>query len=457
MGGTCMKTKRLWATVLCAGLTASMLSGCGEKQEPVKTQDTSATVEDTKSDEPVAVTPENNEEAEPAEKVELHYAYWQDSLGGYLEECKAKFEAANPNVSIVLEPTAWAEYWTKLETAATGGTVADVFQMNGPNIYKYADAGIILSLDDYIASAGLDMNNYPEAMNQLYNIDGVQYGVPIDYDTIGLWYNKELFDAAGLAYPDDTWTWDDLTQAAEKLTNKDTGVYGIAAGYADQGGFFNTVFAAGGYIINEDRTASGFDQEGTVQGLKCWIDLMEKGYSPSQASLTENAEYVQFMSGKVAMIFAGDWFAATFAAPDSNFADKCDVTFLPTINGNRASVIHGKANCVSASSENPDVAWAWVNYLAGDEANEILGNSGAAIPAHTAYSALFFEQYPQYNMQIFAQEATECAYPYPTSKGFNEWADVVWNELVPVYSLEASLEDACANITSQMNDILSMQ
>ena len=104
-----------------------------------------------------------------------------------------------------------------------------------------------------------------------------------------------------------------------------------------------------------------------------------------------------------------------------------------------------------------DVAWAWVNYLAGEEANEILGNSGAAIPAHTAYSGLFFEQYPQYNMEIFAKEATECAYTYPTSKGFNEWADVVWNELVPVYSLEASLEDACANITTQMNDILAMQ
>jgi len=58
-------------------------------------------------------------------------------------------------------------------------------------------------------------------------------------------------------------------------------------------------------------------------------------------------------------------------------------------------------------------------------------------------------------MAIFSQEAAECAYPYPTSRGFNEWADVVWNELVPAYSLEVSIEDACANIATQMNDILA--
>lgn len=454
-----MRTKRILASILCTGLMASMLIGCGSESA-----DNNAAVETTPVENSVEAdvapeaeaTPEVEAEAAPAlEPAEIHYAYWQENLGTYLEECKAIFEEANPGVTIVLEPTAWGEYWTKLETAATGGSVADVFQMNGVNIYKYADAGIILPLDDKIAASGTDMSKFPEAMNNIYNVDGVQYGVPIDWDTIGLWYNKELFDAAGVAYPTDSWTWDDLVAAAEKLTDPSKEVYGIAAGYSDQGGFFNTVAAAGGYIISEDGKTCGFDQEATVAGIKCWTDLMAAGYSPSQASLTENAEYVQFMSGKVAMIFAGDWFAATFADPTAGFADKCDVAFLPTINGNRATVIHGKANCVSASTESPDAAWAWVNYLASAEANEKLGNSGVAIPAHLDYSDLFFASYPQYNMAIFSQEAAECAYAYPASRGFNEWADVVWNELVPAYSLETSTEEACANIATQMNEILA--
>ena len=430
-----MKFKKLLAMLLCIALAVSMMTACGgETADPNDTEGNSS-----------------------GEKIEIHYAYWQETLTPYLEECKAAFEAENSNITIILEPTAWAEYWTKMETAATGGSAADVFHMNGPNIYKYADAGVIAPLDDYIANSSLDMANYPEAMNTLYNVGGAQYGIPMDYDTIGLWYNKELFDAAGVAYPDETWTWEDLEAAAAALTDPEAGVYGIAAGYNDQGGFFNTVPAAGGYILSEDGTKSGFDDPNTIAGLQCWIDLMEKGYSPSQASLTENADYIQFMSGKIAMLFAGDWYAATFADPTADFADKCDVALLPTINGNRATCIHGKANCVNAASENPEAAWAWVEYLSGEAANEALGKTGAAIPAHTAYSDLFFEQYPQYNMAIFAQEAEECAYPYPTSKGFNEWADVVWNELIPVYSLEASLEDACANIAEQMNDILAAQ
>lgn len=450
-----MKVKKLIATLLCSGLIISTLAGCGSGNETGESN-TSETATAPEAD--TETTDDSGGSSDSSgDTVEIHYAYWQATLDPYLEECKNNFEKEHENIKIILEPTGWGEYWEKLGTAATGGSIADVFQMNGPNIDTYADNGVILPLDDYIASSDVDMANYPEAMNGLYNVNGTTYGIPIDWDTIGLWYNKEVFDAAGVSYPTDSWTWEDMTEAAKQLTDADKGVYGISAGYADQGGFYNTVFACGGYIISDDKTTSGFDQEGTKAGIKCWIDLMEAGYSPSQASFDDDPDYVQFMSGKIGMLFAGDWYAATFAAPDADFADKCDVVYLPTINGKRASVIHGKANCISASTANPDAAWAWVEYLAGAEANEILGKTGAAIPAHQDYSHLFFEQYPDYNMDIFAKEAAECAYTYPTSKGFNEWADVVWNELIEVYSLNKSLDDACASITEQMNDILAAQ
>lgn len=451
-----MKFKKILTVLISVSMMATMLTGCSKASN-----DTKATTDEAANTVTEAVAEETPTEAVAeevsTEKVEIHYAYWQDVLGTYLEQAKADFEAQNANVTIVLEPTSWAEYWTKLETAATGGSVADVFQMNGPNISKYALGGAILPIDDYIANSDVDLANYPQAMNSLYNVEGVQYGIPVDYDTIGLWYNKELFDAAGLAYPNENWTWDDLVSAAAKLTNKDTGVYGISAGFADQGGFYNTVFASGGYILNDDKTACGFDQPATIAGIQCWVDLMKAGYSPSEASVEENPDYTQFMSGKIGMLFAGDWFAATFAGPDSDFTNKCDVALLPTINGKRASVIHGKANCVSASSANPDQAWAWVNYLAGAQANQYLGESGAAIPAYTEYSSLFFDKYPQYNMGIFSQEATECAYAYPASKTSAEWGNIIWTELVPAYTLEVSVEDACASITTQMNELLATE
>ena len=380
-----MKAKKVLATALCMSISMNALIGCGAQNK--STAD--ASVSENTSAEEGSTVESADQASNTADAVEIHYAYWQDTLEPYLEECKTNFEKANPGIKIVLESTAWSEYWTKLETAATGGSVADVFQMNGPNISKYASAGVITPIDDYLADSELDLSNYPEGMNELYNVDGSQYGIAIDYDTIGLWYNKELFDAAGVEYPSKDWTWDDMVTAAAKLTDESKGVYGIAAGYADQAGFYNTVPMSGGYILNEDKSACGFNLDETKAGIQCWVDLIKTGYSPSQASLTENADYVQFMSGKIAMIYAGDWFAATFAG-DENFADKCDCQYLPTINGNRTSVIHGKANCISASSENKDAAWKWVEYLAGKEANTILGNTGAAIPSYTGCAELYF-------------------------------------------------------------------
>ena len=132
-----------------------------------------------------------------AENIEIHYAYWQSTLDDFYAQCKADFEAAHPGVTIVLEPTAWGEYWTKLEAAANGESIADVFHMNGVNIKKYASGGILAPLDERIANSDISLDNYPKAMNEMYNFDGVQYGIPMDYDTIGLWYNKALFDQAG--------------------------------------------------------------------------------------------------------------------------------------------------------------------------------------------------------------------------------------------------------------------
>jgi multiple sugar transport system substrate-binding protein len=447
--------RKLLATILCASMALATLAGCGGNTQ---TASTDAPAAETKTEE---AAPAATEEAAPAEtestlEGEIHYAYWHGAMTPYLEECKANFEAANPGVTIVLEETSWDEYWTKLETAASGGAIADVFHLNGPNIGKYAEAGVAMPIDDLVANSSLDLSNYPQALIDLYTVDGKFYGIPMDYDTIGLWYNKEIFDAAGMEYPNENWTWDDLADAAKKLTDPATGVYGIAAGYEAQGGFYNTIPMFGGYVISDDKKKSGFSLKETRDGIKCWVDLMEAGYSPSQESLTENPASQQFMAGKIAMLTAGDWNAAEFSA-DEGFKNKCDCTYLPTVNGKRVSVIHGKANCISASTQYPEAAWAWCEYLAGPEANEALGKCGAAIPSHKDYSALYFERFPEFNMAVYADEAQNMSYPYPTSKTAAEWDNLIWTELIEVFSLNKSLDDACDTIAEQMDALLASE
>lgn len=383
-----------------------------------------------------------------AENIEIHYAFWHGALEPFYNDCKAAFEAAHPGVTIILEPTSWGEYWTKLESAATGGSIADVFHMNGVNIKKYADGGILAPLDERIAASDVDLKNYPEAMVAMYNYNGVQYGIPMDFDTVGLWYNKTLFDQAKVAYPTSEWTWDDMVAAAKAINALGDDIYGIAANYEEQQGFYNTVYAYGGWFVDGDKY--GFNEEGTRAGIQCWVDLMASGVSPSEKSLEENAAYLQFMAGKLGMIFSGDWVVADYVSKDSSVADVIDVAELPLMpNGKRASVIHGKANCVSAFTAHPDEAYAWVDYLAGAEANEKLGKMGVAIPSYLAYSDAFVTTYPQYNMGIYSKAAAEYSYVYPSALD-PRWSEIMWTELVKAFNLETTVDQACDEIMKQL-------
>ena len=92
-----------------------------------------------------------------------------------------------------------------LEAGATGGSLPDVFWMHSNEIYRYASNDMLLDLTDRISASNLvDLSKFPQGLNEIYNHEGKQYAVPKDFDTIGLWYNKNLFDEANLSYPDES-------------------------------------------------------------------------------------------------------------------------------------------------------------------------------------------------------------------------------------------------------------
>lgn len=382
----------------------------------------------------------------------ISHAYWDEGQTPYLEQSVAKFKEKYPDVEIKLEPTAWAEYWNKLEAAATGGSSADVFWLNGPNIAKYAKGGVILSIDDLLKNSSVDLKNYPEALVKMYNIDGKQYAIPKDFDTIGVWYNKKLFDEAGVPYPSDDWTWEDMAAAAKQLTKDDGSQYGITAQYRDQTGIYNTIFASGGYVISDDKKTSGYDLPETQAGVQLWVDLLEAGVSPSQASLEETEDYVQFLSGKAAMHWDGSWFLNQIKVAENK--DDFDVAALPSINGKKATVIHGLGNCIAKSSKNPDLAWKWVEFLAGEEANKISAETGAAIPTYTGTAQEWLDKSPEYNLSIFIEAAEKYSYPYPASTNTPEWLQYQGESLKSVFNLDTSVKEACDTIAVKMNEVL---
>ncbi len=136
--------------------------------------------------------------------VTITYSVWAGTQTPAMQEIIDAFEEENPDINVDLLELPWPQYWSTLQTGAQGGTAPDAFWMLAQQIRPYASGNQLLDLTDAIEAEGVDLSKYPQAVLDLYDQgDGKIYGLPKDFDTNGVYYNKALFDAAGVDYPSD--------------------------------------------------------------------------------------------------------------------------------------------------------------------------------------------------------------------------------------------------------------
>ncbi|KFF58574.1 hypothetical protein JF66_17610 [Cryobacterium sp. MLB-32] len=402
--------------------------------------------------------PASSDEAVTADsQASISYAIWDENQVPALEANIAAFNEIYPNIEVNIDITPWAQYWTKLQTQASGDTLPDVFWMNGPNFQLYAANDQLEPMTNLIDAGEVDPSNYVDVLNNLYSYDDEQYGMPKDFDTVALWYNKAILDQAGVAVPDGTWTWDDFATAAKTVSDTlaDQGIYGVATGLTGgQEGYYNTILQAGGNIISEDGTTSGYDDPKTIRGLQFWADLIANGSSPSLQQLSDTPHNAWFTSSKTAFFWSGTWSVAELAAA-SNTMD-LNVAPLPQ-DEKQATVIHGLANVVSANSSNKSAAQAFQAYLGGEEAQTLQAEMGAANPAFIGAGQAFIDSVDHFDLQVFIDEADNYAYPFPVSKDTAAWTTIE-NELLPqAFSGARSVEDVANELATRMNDELAKE
>lgn len=390
------------------------------------------------------------------ETVTLRYGIWDSNQEPAIREIADAFEAQNPNIKIEIELTPWKEYWTNLETSAIGGSAPDVFWMNGPHVTEYVRGEMLLNLDDYIGSSEtVAKEDFPESLIDLYTVDGGWYGMPKGFDTGAIWYNKELFDAAGVEYPTSDWTWEDFWEKAEALTDAENGIYGTAVQLDEQSGWYNTIGMFGGWVISDDKKESGFADENTIAGVQCWIDMIDAGISPSYAQLSDTSSNTMFESGKIAMQWGASYNLAEYSSMDE-FKDKIDVVEVPSVNGQKSCVIHGLGQAIFAQTEHPEEAWKFVEFLGGKEAMDMQAESGIDISARKESTPIWAESHPEYNLAAF-MNAADYAYQYPASANTSAWMNVMYDEVYSAFNGDKTAEEACNNIAEQMNAMLAAE
>lgn len=383
--------------------------------------------------------------------VTLSYAIWDENQKPAMEDIAAAFTKENPNVTIDIQVTPYKEYFTKLQTAASGGSAADVFWMNGPNFQLYASNGQLAPLDD----GGVDAADYPQGLVDLYTYDGKLYGAPKDFDTVAVWYNKELFDAAGVDYPKAGWTWEEFAATAAKLTDPAKGQFGIAASQYGQENFYNSIAQAGGEVISTDGTKSGYGSPEALAGVEVWTDLIAAGSSPTAQQMTDTNPEDFFLSGKLGMFQNGSWAAVAYA-DNADIADKVDVVPLPAGPEGNQSVIHGVGNVANAKSTHLAEAKAFAAFASGEEAAKIQAETGTVIPAFTGTQQAWVDALPQYDLQVYI-DALDSAVPYPVSKNTSAWTSIESEVLSQVWSGAVSPKDGLKDLAEQMQAALDAE
>lgn len=390
-----------------------------------------------------------------SEGGELSISIWDTNQEPGINEILADF-TEETGIKTKLTVVKWDEYWTMLEAGAQGGSLPDVFWMHSNESERYMSNDMLLDLTDKIAESDvIDPANYPEDIWGLYTHEDKYYTVPKDVDTIALWYNKTMFDEAEMEYPTADWTWDDMFEAAKKLTKDDGSQYGLALrNDNNQAGYYNMIYDNGGFVINDDKTESGWDDPKTIEAMEQVEEFIKAGVMPSMETMSENGEDVLFQSGKVAMVLQGSWMLAAYR--DNEYtAENCDCVELPksATTDRRVSIYNGLGWAASASGSNTENAWKLIEYLGSEAAQKKQAELGVTMSAYTGTSDAWADS-ADFNLEAYLNMMDDMVIR-PYSKSTVTWENEDNEILKEVYTGNKSMADACKEMADQMNEKLA--
>jgi multiple sugar transport system substrate-binding protein len=393
----------------------------------------------------IAVVPLSAQDA-----VTLRY-FTFSAAPDYLEELDtiiAGFNEENPNITIEVSTAPFADYFTLLQADVVGGDAPDVFELNYENFVTYAANGTLLNISDSLSG---EAPYYPRAL-EAFQYNGEQLALPETFSTVLLFFNKDLFDQAGLEYPSAEWTWDDAVEAATAIRALGDDTWGLYS--PTQFWEFYKKAAQNGecHFFNEDMTESTINSEACVATLETMVGFQTSGIMPTAADLSGVSDGDLFLSGKLGMIVTGIWMFGAFQ--EAPFA--WDVQIEPMIN-QHAHHFFANGVAVSASTENPDAAAAWAEYLtASQTAAQVRVDAGWELPAlnQPEYFESYLELTPPDNREAVFM-ALESPVTPPVIVRQNEMQDAVNALLTQVVDGELTAQEALDQAKETLDSLIA--
>jgi multiple sugar transport system substrate-binding protein len=382
-----------------------------------------------------------------------------------------EFTKANPDIQIELMTVPWADHDTKLFAMNAAGTSPDVFpqwgQSGGGTYYQ---KGILREIDDLAKESNWDLSNIPDVLKKSYTFDGKLYGVPMYSLGSFIYYNKELFDQAGVPHPptdwnDKSWTWDEMVARATKLTkNTDDptkAVYGIQIDLNDL--YSGVPWLFGANIFPEEAYAAGklstveLATPEMIEAVQAKADLTYKhkvAPSPSASEAISQAGN-PLATGRVAMVLNGGWGIWELAGLDSL---KWGVAAIPMATRHLIPTFSDPWY-ISKGSKHPQEAFTLVQYLTTGPGQRSIALELAAPPADQTLLPEWYKKFPSVpanELEQVYKGALENARETPASLlyGYIQVEDVYNQKTAPVWNGEKSAAEVMPEVDKAANDAL---
>lgn len=280
-----------------------------------------------------------------------------------LQEMIALFEAENPNIKIENEAMGYGDnYWTQLVTRIAGNDAPDCFELNMENFLAHATRGSLKPLDSLFSETGLDKNVYSEGLLDAVSFDGSLQAIPLMFSTVVLVYNMDLFDQAGVAYPTEDWTWADSLEAGMKISELGDDIWGMF-NPIQFWEFYKVSQQNGGGLMTPDGKTLTINSKENVATLQYMLDRVYKyKVMPDKEAQADRPESDLFVEGKLGMWLNGVW-------AFNDLKTRADFPWGVEVEpGNIAKATHffGNVGCVSQSTNHPEEAFMFLNFLASN-------------------------------------------------------------------------------------------
>jgi len=408
------------------------------------------------------------EKEDVAEPVTIKWITWDVGMGSaddIVAQIIQPFEDKNPNIKVEFELTTWDLYWEKLQTSIGAGNPPDVFTQSVAFANEYAAKGFTLNLqpyfdrdlnpDDYFMDVAEGRTlRYPDASGDLY-------AIPFRWVDAALLYNKTLFDAEGLAYPDDTWTLDDYLEAAKVLTKDVDG-----DGKIDQWGtmvyndwiYPDTIIRTfGGKVVSDDYSKCTLTDPKSIEALQWIVDLSEVHGVVPPVDVASDPAWVNvgpFATGKIAMSIQGAWYFTSFR--DSVDFD-WDLTFVPS--GPAGRFVYGGPDSLAIAKDTkyPEEAWEFLKYMISEDTSmSAIGMGAVPFNKALANSEAWLEEGKDPASKKVIFDSAPYLFGSDFGPGWIEWsASIKINELAPAFIGEKSVKDAATAACKGIDQVLS--